>query len=166
MVLIYSYRLHNSYRTARGFWKYCQIGVQGDQVPRSPEKKDTYLVARKPEIIFQSPDCFFFFFLIRQNFLILCVFLIFMLMLTQGFPLHHSWSWCHSCLDHTGYPDSTNAVGDNQRRYKKTKQKKKQGDKKDCKYPFFLRWFGRQWAVLIFFNLYRKKGDCIFVSFC
>ena len=57
---------------------------------------------------------------------------------------------------HTGYPDSTNAVGHNQRRYKKKTAKK-------IKYPFFLIWTAM--ARVDFSTLYRKKGDCIFVIF-
>ena len=43
-----------------------------------------------------------------------------------------------------GYPDSTNAVGDNQRRYKQ------QGGKKKKRVSIRFSLFGRQWPKLIF----------------
>ena len=58
--------------------------------------------------------------------------------------------------NHTGYPDATNAVGDNHRGYKIKAAKKN-------KYPFFLIWTAM--ARVDFSNLYKKKWDCIFVIF-
>ena len=51
----------------------------------------------------------------------------------------------HSVL-HTSYPDSTNAVGVNQRRYKKTSWQKRVSTR------FSL--FGRQWPELIFLSIF------------
>ena len=63
---------------------------------------------------------------------------------------------CDIYLIHTGYPDSTNATGDNQRRNNNKAAKK-------CKYPFFLIWTAM--TRIDFSSLYRKKGGCIFVLF-